>query len=63
MTEERRPTLQYSSDSIKLVGPKGDARIHSRQLQMASVIAPFAQAVVPLVINGAEFTRPLYVIP
>src|SRR5262249_37627315 len=45
------------------MGPESDARIHSRQLQMASVIAPLAKAVVPLVINGAEFTRPSFITP
>src|SRR5438093_6673914 len=63
VTEQRRLTLQNSSDSIELVGPECDTRIHSRQLQMASVIAPLAKAVVPLVINGAEFTRPSFITP
>src|SRR5262249_8540636 len=63
MTEERRLTLQNSSDSIELVWPESNARTHSGQLQMASVIAPLAKAVVPLVINGPEFTRPSFITP
>jgi hypothetical protein len=57
VTEQRRLALQNSSDSIEMVGPERDARIHSGQLQVAAVIAPLAQAVVPLVVDRAKFAR------
>src|SRR6266542_5074088 len=43
--------------------PQYNGRIHSRQLQVAAVVAPLAQAVVPFVIDRAEFAHPRFIAP